>query len=126
MEKVSNRRTRVAAEIKKILSEFLLKKTIFDPESEINTSLISITDVIMSSCLQHAKVFAVSIAKNVSNEDCITFLEKHKSKLRNYLGSSIRMKYIPDLKFFVDDSFENAERISTILEKIKLEKIKIV
>lgn len=119
METINNtRKNKVAIEIKKVLSDFLLLDSIFDEESSIDTSLISISDVVVSSCLQHAKIFVVSISPMVSNEDCIVFLDKHKSKLRNYLGKKIHIRYTPDIKFFVDDSFENAAKIEELFRKL--------
>ena len=114
----SNRKSKVAIEIKKILAEFLLRNSIVDPEESLNTSLISVTDVVVSACLQNANVYIVSITENVSNEECVQFLQKHKPKLRSHVGSSMRMKYTPEIRFFVDDSFKNAARIDDLLKKI--------
>lgn len=120
MQKASNRMTRAASEIRKILSEFLLVRKIVDTETDVDSAMISITDVVLSSDFQHAKVFIVSISQDVSNEKCIEFLEKHKSKLRKYLGDSVRMRYIPDLRFFEDNSFETADRIEKIISGLKI------
>jgi ribosome-binding factor A len=118
MKKNTNRQNRVATEIKRVLSEFLLRNSIDDAESNCDSSLISITDIIVSSCLQHAKVFAVSLSNDFDNDECVAFLDKHKSKLRGHIGATIRMKYTPDLQFFVDDSFEKGARIDELLKKI--------
>lgn len=119
MKTIKNtRQHKVEIEIKKVLSEFLLLGSIFDEKHQINTSLIAINDVLISPCLQHTKVFIVSVSSEIKNEDCVTFLEKHKSKFRNYLGKKCRMKYVPDIKFFVDDSFENAARIEGLIKKL--------
>lgn len=120
MQKASNRMTRAASEIRKILSEFLLVRKIVDTETNVDPAMISITDVVLSSDFQHAKVFIVSISQDISNEKCIKFLEKHKSKLRKYLGDSVRMRYIPDLRFFEDNSFETADRIEKIISGLKI------
>ena len=113
----SNRKSRVATEIKKALSEFMVRNSIVDEKTPLDTSLISVTDVVVSSCLQNANVFIVSITEQIKNEDCVEFLQKHKSKFRNHVGLSMRMKYTPELRFFVDDSFEYAARINELLKK---------
>ncbi len=119
MKMIKNtRQNKVAIEIKKVLSDFLLLDSIFDEESSINTSLISISDVVISPCLQHAKIFVVPISPIINNEDCIVFLDKHKPKIRNYLGKKIHMRYTPDIKFFIDNSFENATRIEKLFRKL--------
>ncbi len=120
MQKTSNRAARAATEIKKILSEFLIVRSGVVSKGQIDSAMISITDVELSPCLQHAKVFVVSLDQNVSNQECVEFLERYKPKLRKHLGDSIRMRYIPDLRFFADDSFERAERIERIFSDLKI------
>lgn len=118
-QKKNSRQQRVATETKKILSDFLFKCNVFDDDfTSVEPALISITDVIVSSCLKHAKIFVVSISNKFTNEDCISFLQKHSPRLRYHLGSNLRLKSVPDLQFFVDDSFETAEKIESLLRKI--------
>ncbi|GHT93228.1 ribosome-binding factor A [Alphaproteobacteria bacterium] len=118
-QKKNSRQQRVATEIKKVLSDFLFKCNIFDEDFAcVQPALISITDVVVSSCLKHAKVFVVSISNKFSNEDGVSFLQKHSPRLRYHLGSNLRLKSVPDLQFFVDDSFETAEKIESLLRNI--------
>ncbi len=115
-----NRQQKVASEIKKILSEYLLRSSIIDDEG-ISSSLISITDVTISPCLQHVKVYAVSLSKDFSDEDCVEYLKRHTPQLRYHLGSHIRLKFTPELNFFVDDSFAYADKIESLFQKIHAE-----
>jgi ribosome-binding factor A len=85
-----------------------------------DSSLISVTDVTVTSCLQHAKVFAVSLSNDFGDDECIAFLDKYKSKIRGHIGSEIRMKHTPELHFFIDDSFEKAAKIEELLKKISV------
>ncbi|MDR2158016.1 MAG: 30S ribosome-binding factor RbfA [Holosporaceae bacterium] len=112
--KNSGRQSRVAAEIKKVLSEFLLHSSRVDYEG-INPAFISITDVTISSCLQHAKIYIASISQDVADDDCLEFFQKHAAHLRRHLGSTIHLKFVPDLKFFMDDSFDYAKKIESLL-----------
>lgn len=108
----------MAAEIKKILADFLLRCNIFDEDSNVSPSLISITDVEVSSCLRHAKLFVVSLSHKFSGEECLLFLQKHSPKLRYHLGANVRLKSVPELQFFLDNSFEQAEKIESLLKTI--------
>lgn len=112
------RRIRVASEVKKVISEFLLRGAVSDPEKASIVTMIAITGVDMSPDLQHAKVFFSSISPKISSEECAEFLEKHKYKLRAHIGASIRLKHTPELRFFIDDSSEKAEKIENLLKKI--------
>lgn len=116
--KETPRRVRVASEVKKVLSEFLLHDTISDLERPSMATMIAITEVEMSPDLQHAKVFISSISPKISSEECAKFLESNKYKLRAQIGVSIRLKHTPDLRFLIDDSSERGEKIENILKKI--------
>ncbi|MDR0632082.1 MAG: 30S ribosome-binding factor RbfA [Holosporaceae bacterium] len=116
-KKNSDRPNRVAVEIKKMLSAFLLGNPFVD--EKINSSLISITDVMVSPCLHHAKVYIVSLSKNFSNNDCLEFLKKHTPSLRHQVGTEIRLKFVPELLFFSDNSFDDIKRIESLLRDTK-------
>ena len=45
----------------------------------------------------------------------ITALEKHKGYLRSEIAHRVNMKYAPDLRFRRDETFDEAERINTLL-----------
>jgi ribosome-binding factor A len=125
--KNNTRQFRVAAEIKKVLSEFLLNNSIVD-DGAVDSSMISITDVLMSPCLQHVKVFVVSLAEAgnfsanfsaiVSSEDCVSFLERHAAKIRRHVGAAVRLRYTPDFKFFIDNTSKQAEKIEQLMKQL--------
>jgi ribosome-binding factor A len=117
-EKKSTRQNMVASEIRRVLSEYLLRNPITD--FEVKTSLISVTDVNISPCLQFAKVYIVSLSNDVSNEKCLAFLKRHVSKLRRYLGERVRLRFVPDIEIFIDDTWERAEKIESLLKKISV------
>jgi ribosome-binding factor A len=115
-EKRSARQNMVASEIKRVLGEYLLRNSIAD--LEVKTSLISITNVSISPCLRFAKVYIVSLGNDASSGKCLAFLKLHVSKLRRYLGAHVRLRFVPDIEIFIDDTQEHAEKIESLLKKI--------
>ncbi|MDR3186822.1 MAG: 30S ribosome-binding factor RbfA [Holosporaceae bacterium] len=115
-EKKSTRQNMVASEVRRVLSEYLLRNPIADFDAK--TSLISITNVSVSPCLQFAKVYLVSLSSDVSNERSLAFLKRNISKLKRCLGERLRLKFIPDIELFIDDTWERAEKIESLLKKI--------
>lgn len=109
-----SRSDRVGGEVRRILAEFLLSGGFRTPVS----SMVVITDVEVSPDLQHAKVFMNSVSPQISVQECLEFLEENKCKLRAHLGSSLRLRYTPDLRFIVDDSEERAEKIEKVLQSL--------
>ncbi|MDR2645946.1 MAG: 30S ribosome-binding factor RbfA [Holosporaceae bacterium] len=102
------RACRVATEIRKVLSEYLLLNPFSD--EKINSTFLSITEVTVSPCLRHTKIYVASLLENVSNSDCLEFFNKYAPGMRYHLGKKIRLKFVPDLSFFIDVPFDDIHR----------------
>jgi ribosome-binding factor A len=107
----------VAAEMRRVLSEFFLRNSLND--EKINTAFLSVTDVRVSSCLQHVKIYVTYLSDNVSEEECLEFLRLNTPHLRHCVGKQIRLKFVPDLLFFIDNSFDYAQKIECLLKEIQ-------
>ena len=109
-----SRYVKVAAEIKRVVSDYLIRGGIESYEG-INPLMIVIIDVVVRSCLQHAKIF-VSSVDGKSSDDYIDFLEDHSSQIRKAVGDNVKLKFVPEIRFIVDTSFERAQRIEEVLK----------
>lgn len=114
IDKKSTRQSRVACEIKKVLSGYMIDNQIVD---DIDSRLIVVTSVVISACLQNAKVYISTVNNSVTPEECVEFLNKHAPKIRHHLGHSIKLKFVPSLHFFVDDLVEQELRVYELLKK---------
>ncbi len=110
----SSRAEKVASEIKKVVSECLIRGNLRNDEI-VSPLLIAVTDVVVSSCLRHAKIFVSSISDDLSNDLCIDYLEKRTQQIRKAIGIEVKLKFVPEIRFLVDDSREKAQRIESLL-----------
>lgn len=84
---------------------------------ELGLGLMTITNVRISADLKIAKVY-ISIMEKEKREEA---LEKIKSKtkfIRSELASRITIKFVPELKFFLDDTLDYVEKIDALIKKI--------
>ncbi len=51
------------------------------------------------------------------NEIIDIFISKH-NQIRYHLGNKLTLKFIPQLRFYYDDSIEHAQHIDSLIEKI--------
>ncbi|MBO6056573.1 MAG: 30S ribosome-binding factor RbfA [Alphaproteobacteria bacterium] len=109
-----SRSDKVASEIKKVVSEYLIRGGLESSEG-VNPLMIVVTDVVVSSCLRHAKIFVSSISDDLNSDVCRDYLERHSSQIRKTIGSSIKLKFVPEVRFLTDTSREKAQRIEDIL-----------
>lgn len=109
-----SRSDKVASEIKKVVSEYLIRGELESSEG-VNPLMIVVTDVVVSSCLRHAKIFVSSISDDLNSDICRDYLESHSSQIRKTIGTCIKLKFVPEIRFLADTSREKAKRIEDIL-----------
>lgn len=79
---------------------------------------ITVTDVLMSPDLKVAKVYiSVYGDKNRKNKS-FAMLEAQKSSIRLLLGHSVRLRYTPELIFYLDETMDRAMKIENIFKEI--------
>ena len=80
-------------------------------------AFITVTNVSVSPDLGIAKVY-ISIFGSKDPNAVIAEIEKHKKEIRKIFGASIRhqARIVPELKFFLDDSLDQVEKIEKLLK----------
>ncbi len=112
---MSIRTERVAGEIQKALAGPL--RTIAE---ELSAGFISVTEIRLSADLQLARVYLSVFGGRRSPAEVLDHLEEHEmGRLRHQLAKSVRLRYTPQLKFYIDDSLDRAQRIEAILDRVR-------
>ncbi len=108
------RSLRVAELLKRDLSMIISTRV---RDSLVKTVLI--TYVKVSNDLKHARVYYRTLQTDSERGNVKVALEKVTSFLRLELAKITSLRYIPDLKFFYDDVIDEANKIDSLLDKIK-------
>ena len=109
------RKEKLNFQIRRVISE-LIQEEIDDPE----IGMISITHVDLSPDLRQCKV-SISVFPEENTDHVRAVLNKMKGYLRSQLGSRVRMKYTPELKFVPDSVIKESVDVSRKLEELKHE-----
>lgn len=112
----SQRQLRVAEEIRQMLSTMLVRSELSNPEMEKWS--ITLTRVVMSPDLKSAKVFMIPLGVNLDANDMkalVKLLNDCAPEFRHLLAQRITLRYAPKLKFYNDDTFEQAQRIDDLI-----------
>ncbi len=80
---------------------------------------VTITRVRMSDDLKRAKIYWTVLGDEKAREESLRGLESAKGFIRRELGRRVRVKFLPEIDFAFDDSFEYEQRISQLLEGIR-------
>jgi ribosome-binding factor A len=114
----SQRPTRVGEQIREDLTE-LITREVHDP----GIGFITITHVDVTPDLQQARVNYTTLGDDKARRDTRRALERAAPFLRRQLGRRLRLRRIPELQFFYDESIERHDRIERILQELKLERV---
>lgn len=108
------RQLRVGEEIRHVLASVFERETFRDPG--LAGKHITVTEVRPSPDLRHARVYVVPLGGGDTAE-VLNGLKRVKPFLRRQLADRLQIKFIPDLIFAADQTFDEAERISRLLHK---------
>lgn len=116
----TRRSTRVGERVRSELMDMLLRGALRDPA----TQGVFISDVKMSKDLRYARVYVrlTECAKgDKERQNTIRALERATGYLRRVLAPRLKLRYVPELRFFWDEQVDRASRIDTLLEEIRRE-----
>lgn len=108
------RADRVAVIVQRTLSDILLRE-IKDPR----LTMASITGVKMSKDLRHARVYFVVTGGETSPEDAAQGFRQASGVMKRFMGRELDLRYMPEIEFFHDDSYDYGSRIEQLLHTLK-------
>jgi ribosome-binding factor A len=113
----TQRMLRVAELIRHKLAEMLARGDVHD--DVLSVSVVTVPEVRLSPDLKIATVYVMPLGgKDVKG--VLAALERNKKHLRSAVANSVNLKYAPDLRFRTDETFDEAERISRIMNSPKV------
>ena len=102
----SQRQLRVGELIRRALSEILMQGTIHDPD--LNRISVTVSEVTASPDLKIATAYVCPLGGQ-GGEDLIALLAKNKSEIRRSISKKLTLKYTPDLRFRIDETFDRMD-----------------
>ena len=108
----SQRALRVGELIRHAMSDMLTRGDVHDPVLEGH--LITVPEVRMSPDLRMATIYVMPLGGR-DIKDVIDALERNKRFLRGEIAHRVNLKFAPELRFRVDERFDEAERIEKLL-----------
>ncbi|MBL0370491.1 30S ribosome-binding factor RbfA [Rhizobium sp. KVB221] len=110
----SQRMLRVGEQVRSAVTQVLQRREIIDPV--IENAVVSISEVRMSPDLKIATAYVTPLgAKN--HDEIVAALNRNAKFIRGKIGGALRqMKYMPEVRFRDDTSFENYRKIDELLK----------
>src|SRR3979411_1664118 len=108
----SQRQLRVGETVRHAIADILSHGSVHDPDLEGH--IVTVPEVRMSPDLKLATVYVMPLGGK-DTEIVLAALARNKKFLRGEVAHRVNLKFAPDLRFRVDERFDEAERIEKLL-----------
>jgi ribosome-binding factor A len=108
----SQRQLRVGEAVRHAVADILVQGHVHDPD--IEGHVITVPEVRMSPDLKLATIYVMPLGGR-DTEIVLAALERNKRFLRGEVARRVNLKFAPDIRFRVDERFDEAERIEKLL-----------
>src|SRR5436305_13147254 len=102
----SQRQLRVGELVRHALAEMLARGDVHDPV--IEGHLITVPEVRMTADLRLATIYVMSLGGR-DGKDVLDALDRNKRYLRGEVAHRVNLKFAPEIRFRIDDRFDDAE-----------------
>ena len=110
------RSDRVAQQIQDIISNIIATKVIVQ-----GLGLATVTKVKTSQNLRFSRIYLSFMGNSIVPEELIILMNRNVKEYRFHLGKDLQIKYVPQIKFYHDNTFEEMEKISNLINKSKID-----
>jgi ribosome-binding factor A len=112
----TKRRTfRLAEQIREMIAWQLQKAA--DPRF----NMVTVTSVVLSPDMRNAKVYWVVSGGNKNIPDVDEAFESAEGLFKRALAKDLKLRFIPSIKFYYDDTFDVTDNVGRLLSRVKNE-----
>src|SRR5580704_19122409 len=115
----SQRQLRVGEELRHALARLLRPGELRDPA--LHDANVTVTEVQLSPDLRNATAFVMPLA-GANAPDIVAALKRSAPYLKGRIARAVRLRRVPNLTFALDNAFDSAERIATLLHSDAVER----
>ena len=119
-----HRQGRLSEEIKKSISNFLINGA---KDPRLNSRIITITGVDVTNDGSYATLYITVLSYNPKKQltaddkqEVLNAFDKVKGYLRSEIGKRVKVRYVPELIFKLDTSFEYGSKMDKILDSLNI------
>jgi ribosome-binding factor A len=108
----SQRQLRVGELIRHEIADMLIRGEVHDPV--IETHMITVPEVRMTPDLRLATIYVMPLGGRDA-KDVLDALDRNKRYVRGEIARRVNLKFAPEIRFRIDERFDEAERIEKLL-----------
>ena len=109
----TNRQLRVGELVRRCIADILSKNELY--EDSLTNVPITVSEVRCSSDLKLATVFVLPLGGQNAKE-VVLGLARQKNAIKKILAKTLNLKFVPDLRFLEDLTFDQMDQTSKLLK----------
>lgn len=109
------RKRKIESLIREIIGSLIITQQIKDPRL---STFLTVNQVRVANDLSYAKVYIGSFQKKTTLEKAVEALNHACGFIQQRLGKRLSLRSTPKLRFFVDDSIQEAIRLNKIIDEV--------
>lgn len=98
-----------------------ISKIVQNEMKDPRLGFITITGVEITRDLRHAKVFFSTLGEMKDKRLALKALVSARGFIKALVSEKVKLRYMPQIEFKIDEALDRGQRIHDILEKIKKE-----
>jgi ribosome-binding factor A len=99
-----------------------ISKILHDEIRDPRLGFLTITAVELTKDLRYARIYFSVLGGEKEKALALRGLNSAKGYIKGLLGDRIKLRFMPDIEFKPDETFEKTQKIYELFEKIKKEK----
>ena len=115
----SQRMLRVGELVRHALAAMFARGDVED--DALRGAVITVPEVRMTPDLKLANAYVMPLGGQHADE-IVAALNRHRKFIRGRVAPQINMKFAPEIRFFVDDTFDEASRIDALLRSERVQR----
>ncbi|MFN3592053.1 MAG: 30S ribosome-binding factor RbfA [Thermaurantiacus sp.] len=113
-ERPSHRMLKVGEAMRHVLAEMLARGEVRDPA--LDEAIVSVSEVRVSPDLRHATAYVMPVGADEAGQAAVlTALNANARLFRHEMARRVNTKYAADLRFRLDETYDEAARIAALL-----------
>jgi len=90
-------------------------------DDDLTGAVITVPEVRMSPDLRHASAYIMPLGGERAQE-IVEALNRHQRFIRGRIAPELDLKFAPDIRFFVDETFEEFGKIDALLKSDRVQR----
>lgn len=94
-----------------------ISKIILNEMNDPTARQASVTRVLVSPDLKIAKIYLNILGETSARDSILQAIDRAKSFIRHRVGQNVELRYVPELRFFYDDTLDYVASIEELIKK---------